>query len=545
MVPSPAQNFSAAAPPPTSRAVIAIFALAIVALFAVNMVHAYQLGSQSRMYDNPIYRWRESLVIALSRMQPQPLHGYVGYGSILAYLNQHGLALMPGEATPLPNPAARAALIADGARMNQLMQDASRVAIDLKLPPVILQGNELGLVDYTYWAFKLYGISINSLVLLYFTLLLVAVVVFFVTFRYSSFCLLLLMLYLAAHYFALDYAQTPGILAIQNSRFFPVLALLPALYLLLLVAVRARPTPILAAMAAVETFILIFMVFCRTQTYWEVLAIVLAAVVVTGLRPLRQVLFHVSRWPSAIGQSVYETWPAVLAVAGAVMLIVYSGLAPDKTLYSAESKAHLFWHDLFASTVSSDPMLYAVYGYNSEKFSDDMSYVAAARDLRGRNDGTSPIAQVVDGVLDIDIFKSNGVYDQEMRRLYFRVVREHPWLVLRSFLIGKPEVQIGRFNSTPELWNWHNYVDPLLLALAASGLALALGAALPTARTALAATAVAAVVLACSTLTSFFYPSALIAEVLVTWLILVMLCAVYLPLALLFYVLRGSRPAIA
>ena len=524
---------------------IAIFALAIAALFALNMVHAYQLGSQSRMYDNPIYRWRESLVIALSRMQPQPLHGYVGYGSILAYLNQHGLALMPGEATPLPNPAVRAALIADGARMNQLMQDASRVAIDPKLPPVILQGNELGLVDYTYWAFKLYGVNINALVLLYFTLLGAAIVLFFATFRHSRFCLLLLMLYLAAHYFALDYANTPSILAIQNSRFFPVLALLPALYLLLLVAVRARPTPALAAMAAVETFILIFMVFCRTQTYWEILAIVLAAVVVTGLRPLRQALFRVSRWPSAIGQSVYETWPAVLAAAGAVMLIVYSGLAPDKTLYSAESKAHLFWHDLFASTVSSDPTLYAIYGYNSEKFSDDMSYVAAARDLRGRNDGTSPIAQVVDGVLDIDIFKSNGVYDQEMRRLCFRVVREHPWLVLRSFLIGKPKVQIGRFNSTPELWNWHNYVGPLLLALAASGLALALGVALPTARTAVTATAVAAVVLACSTLTSFFYPSALIAEVLVTWLILVMLCAVYLPLALLLYVKRCSRPAIA
>jgi hypothetical protein len=46
------------------------------------------------------------------------------------------------------------------------------------------------------------------------------------------------------------------------------------------------------------------------------------------------------------------------------------------------------------------------------------------------------------------------------------------------------------------------------------------------------------VVLACSTMTSFFYPTALIAEVLVTWLMLVMVCAIYLPLALLFYVLR-------
>ena len=79
--------------------------LRVVFLFALNVLHAYQLGFQSKMHDNPIYRWRESLVIALSRMQPQPLHGYVGYGSILAYLTQHGLALIRGEADPRPSPA--------------------------------------------------------------------------------------------------------------------------------------------------------------------------------------------------------------------------------------------------------------------------------------------------------------------------------------------------------------------------------------------------------------------------------------------------------
>jgi len=524
---------------------MAIFALAVAALFAINVLHAYQLGFQSKMYDSPIYRWRESLVIALSRMQPQPLHGYVGYGSILSYFTQHGLALMGGEASPLPSEAQRAALVADGARMNRLMKEASEVAIDPKLPPVILQGNELGLVDYTYWAFQLYGISINALVLFYFTLLFVSAALFFVTFRRSRFCLLLLMLYLAAHYFALDYAQTRAIIAIQNSRFFPVLALLPALYLLLLVVTRAPPTLAVAAMAAVETFILMFMVFCRTQTYWEVLAILLAAVVVTGLQPLRQAAFHVGRWPAAIGKSLYQTWPAALALVGTVVLVGYGSLAPNEAFYSRESKAHLFWHDLYGSTVSAEPTLYATYGYNFPPFSDNMSYVAATHDLRGRNDGVSPIAEVVDGVLDIDIFKSNGVYDQEMRRLYFRVVREHPWLVLRSFVIGKPQAQIGFFIITPELWNWHSYVAPFLLALAATVLALAFGAPLPTARTMLTGVAVAAVVFAASTLTSFFYPTALIAEVLVTWLILVMLGVVYLPLALLFYVLRRPRPAAA
>ena len=48
---------------------------------------------------------------------------------------------------------------------------------------------------------------------------------------------------------------------------------------------------------------------------------------------------------------------------------------------------------------------------------------------------------------------------------------------------------------------------------------------------------------ACSTLTSFIYPTALIAEVLVTWLILIALGGLYLPLALLLYVRRRRRAA--
>jgi hypothetical protein len=542
-VPVPAQYLSASMRLPTARGVTAIFALYVVFVFALNVQHAYHLGFQSRMYDNPIYRWRESLVIALSRLQPKPLHGYVGYRSILVYLAHHGLAVFDGEAQPMPTPAQRAALVGDGARMNQLIKEASEVAIDAKLPPVILQGNELGLVDYTYWAFKLYGVSINALVLFYFTLLLISVTLFFVTFRHSRFCLLLLMLYLAAHYFALDYAQTPVIMAIQNSRFFPVLALLPALHLLLLVATRVRPTPGVVAIAAVQTFILMFMVFCRTQTYWEVLAIVFAAVVVTGLRPIRQALSQPSQRLTMIGKTMCKAWPAVLAMLGVVALIGYSHFAPDESLYSNESKAHIFWHDLFVSTVSVDHKLLSIYGYNYGAFTDDMATTAAIHDLRGRNDGMSPIAQEVDGVLSVDMFKSNGTYDQEMRRVYLRVVREHPWLVLRSFLIGKPIAQIDFFRVTPELWQWRNYLTPIILAAVATLLALVLGVPPPTRRTTLASVGVVIVALACSTLTTFFYPTAIIAEVLVTWLMLFMLCVIYLPLVLLFHVLCPTRPA--
>ena len=520
---------------------MAIFGLAVAFLFAANMFHAYQLGFQSRMYDNPIYRWRESLVIALSRLQPTPAHGYVGYRSILDHLAHHGLALLSGEVPTLPDPTERSALIKNGPRLDRLMQEASKVTIDPQLPPVILQGNELGLIDYTYWAFKLYGININALVLFYFTLLFVSVVLFFITFRRSRFCLLLLMLYLACHYFALDYAQTAGIQVIQNSRFFPVLALLPSLHLLLLAAMRVRPTLAVVAMAGAQVFVLMFMLFCRTQVFWEVLAILLATIVITGSGPLKQVWRRPGQWLAGFGKTLRENWPAVLTVLGFAALIGYGHFAPDESLYSAESKAHIFWHDLFVGTVNADPKLHALYSYNTQ--SDDIAYAAALHDLRGRNDGTSPIAEESDGVLEIDVMKSNGVYDQQMRRLYFRVVREHPWPVLRSFLIGKPVRQLEFFRATPELRDLHNYVYPVLLALAATILALALGAPGPSRRTVSTGAAVCAAVLVCSTLPCFFYATALIAEVLVTWLMIVLFGVLYLPLALLFYVLRRRRPA--
>lgn len=546
----PSSDIGSAAPlaaPPSglSGTAVAIFALAVVALFACNMLHAYGLGFQNRMYDSPIYRWRESLVIALSRMQPEPLHGYVGYRSILNYLTQHGLALIAGEAQPLPTAAQLAALVADGAQMDRLMQGAAQVAVDPKLPPVILQGNELGEVDYMYWAFKLYGININALVLFYFTLLFVSVTLFFITFRRAPFCLLLLMLYLAAHYFALDYAQTRAIIAMQNSRFFPVLGLLPALYLILLAARRVPPSIPIVAMAAMQTFILIFMVFCRTQTFWEVLAIPLVAVAVTTLRPLRTALFRPRQWPQAFGRTAVETWPAILAILGSVALVVYGQVAPDEHVYSKESKAHLFWADFFVGTISSDPGLYAIYGYRYPPFSDDMGYVAAIHDLRGRNAGSSPIVTENDGVLDLDVWKSNGAYGDEMHRLYLRVVQEHPWFILRSFLVGKPLAQVDFLRITPELWRWHSYIYPALLALAATLLALVLGAPAPTTRAALSGVLVAVAIFICSTITSFVFPTALIAEAITTWLIFIMLCVFYVPLSLLFARWRRRHPVLA
>src|SRR5262249_39039212 len=174
---------------------LAVIGTAILVLLALSVWRSYSLGQHERMYDNPIYRWRESLAIALSRMHTPPLHGYLAYRSIRDYLAEQGLALTPGEAKTLPTPDERSALTHDRSRLNRLLQEASRVPVDPTLKPTILTGNELGLADYFYWAFRLFGLELSSLVLLYYSILLVSVLAFFVTFARSRFCLLLLMLY--------------------------------------------------------------------------------------------------------------------------------------------------------------------------------------------------------------------------------------------------------------------------------------------------------------------------------------------------------------
>src|SRR5262249_62072143 len=109
-----------------SRRALRLVAIGVLILVGLSALQTYSLGQHARMYDNPIYRWRESLAIALSRLQDPPSHGYVAYRSIRDYLAEHGLALVAGEAKVMPSPEQRHALIVDGARMNELIEDASR-----------------------------------------------------------------------------------------------------------------------------------------------------------------------------------------------------------------------------------------------------------------------------------------------------------------------------------------------------------------------------------------------------------------------------------
>ncbi len=516
-----------------------VLAAAILVLFALSVVRTYSLGHNEKFYDNPIYRWRESLAIALSRMQNPPLQGYLADRSIRDYLARHGLALLAGEADVLPTPEQRRALVQDGARMNQLLQEAARVPIDPKLEPVTLTGNELGLADYFYWAFRIYGLNLNALVLFYYSILLVSVTLFFITFRRSPFCLLLLMFYLIGHFFAVNYANNPLIQTIHNSRFFATLSLLPAMHLLLLMIHRERASPTNVVVAGLQAFILFFVVFCRSQAFWQVLAILAGILVVLRFGDIWRALAHTKPRP-AIKRIFGPTWPALVVICGLAGFAAYSSTAPDPRFYNSESRTHVFWHVLYVGLISTDPELTSLYGYGERTYSDMMGYVAVLHDSRGRNEAPSEFGEVVDGVININVIKDTGAYDRVVQRIYLSVVAEHPWLTLRSFFVGKPSDQMEMFTQVAALRNIRAYVEVLVLGLGASVLAVLSGTGLPQRRQIRESAIALALLTICSWTTTLIVPSVLIPDVIIFYLMLALLITTYLPLALVSSWLMGT-----
>src|SRR5262249_6975573 len=157
-------------------------------------------------------------------------------------------------------------------------------------------------------------------------------------------------------------------------------------------------------------------------------------------------------------------------------------------------------------------------GYGEEPYSDTMGYYAALHYLRGRNEAPAEIAEVVDGVININILKHTGTYDQVVRRIFFQVVAEHPWPVLRSFVIGKPSDQFSLLFGTPyppianvpPLWDLHVYGVVLLLGLAASLLVACVGSDLGRWREVLIACIPLVI---CSWITPLIAPSVVITDV--------------------------------
>ncbi len=415
------------------RTLAIIGSMMVLGLLALSIVRGVALHQVDTLYD-PHYRWRQTFVVALSRMRDNPPSGYLGFKSIERVFVRNGFGALPNEDFDINVVWARQK---DGTFVDHVLAEALATPIDRSEKPILIRGNDLGWIDYVYFSFEIFGVHVSSLFYFYYLLLGLSAAIFLVAFWRSPICLYVLSMYLIGHYLLTGYVQDLGehtLGSVTNSRFYSVAALLPGLHVLLVILRRAAATARQLCCVGLQVLLLVFYLFCRLEVAWIPLMLLAAGGLVLPYREVWRWLGSRFRGPPP--RALQRGWAAAIVLVASVGLIGYMRYAPAKE-YRDEVKTHVIWHSLYGQMLSGlaivHPEIREQYLYGHPPLSDNMVYDAVLAELRARNDSSSPIAFKIDGIIAIDPMRDMGAYDKIVRTLYFRFIRKHPWLFLESF----------------------------------------------------------------------------------------------------------------
>jgi hypothetical protein len=419
--------------------------LLIGCVFFLDVFHGIKLGQDQTAF-HPIYRLRQSLAVATSRMHDPSPGRYLAYKSVVNVLNENGFALFNNEPGPHLDVPGWEALLTDGPRLNRIIQQAIDVPIDSSLPPEIIQGNELGFADYIYFSFRLFGDRISSLYYFFYLIVAVTCLVYILQFHNRPFLLFLLVIFLGELYFLENYAKSYGLEAqtVANGRLFSGLSLVPVLHVLFVHWQRQPPRAFTVAGVFAQSLIFGFLLSCRTEAVWQV-AMVVAVACGSGLLfvlasrsqkrlDLVDLLRHL--WPTLIFLIVVPAYSAVI-----------SSNADDR--YAFEPKGHIIWHEILMGLLSTSPELRRDYLPDENlTYSDNIVYLAVDQDLKARDDASSPMVRRMpngDPIVDLALPGGWNEYERLVRSLTLRIILHHPIAVFET-LPTKIKDQIRGFN---------------------------------------------------------------------------------------------------
>jgi hypothetical protein len=479
----------------------------IVGSLCLDFFHGISLG-QDRVGYQPIYRFRQSLAVAISRLRDPPPGGYLAYRSVLNVLTENGFVQFGNEPGEKLDKQGWQMLLNDGPRLDRIIDEAKNVTIDRGAEPDIIRANEIGLADYMYFAFRLFGDSVSSLYYFFFLIVTVTCLLYVLQFRDSSFLLFVLVVFLAELYFLENYAHGWGVNqnTVSNSRLFSGLSLVPAVHILLLLRRRPPLGPFTVVAAIVQSLIFAFLLSCRTEIAWQ--AMMIAAVACgTALSLLRrgEAARHLRiaklavLWPAAVFFTVVFAYAAVV------------WFSADER-YAAEPKAHIVWHEVMVGLLKSSEELRRDYlgDAGPAKGGDDVPvYTAVTRDLNARDDASSPIVRRLDdGQLAIDQTTSWGDYDSLVRSLALRIIRDHPLAVIEAVPVKiRQQIDKYMYGLAGPIMTWENLRVAVALIAAGAVMCMAGGGLMGTAAAAGSAARLIAIVLLFAAITPMIEPS--------------------------------------
>lgn len=304
----------------------------------------------------------------------------------------------------------------------------------------LLGNDDKGIVDVTMLAFRLMGYKVENVLYMYYAIFGVSVALFVVSYVRNVAALF----WLAAFLLMCD-ALLPMIKfnsqlgAVTSLRCMPILAMVACMHCLLFqweAKVDARR--IICAVAQVA--VIVFVIYIRSTTFWELLIVGLLSLVVALLRKGPIADF---RTPALLRG---RHWPAAVPIVSSILLMLAlqahrSWNFPDD--YKAGDQGRSFWHNIF-SGLAVNPVLADRY----ELRIDDMSIIqATGRYLveSGREDEWQALGGNSPGYSHIRW----GLYDEAVRDMMFARCTQYSGQCIATFLWYKPFSLVNHV-----LWLW-------------------------------------------------------------------------------------------
>jgi hypothetical protein len=244
-------------------------------------------------------------------------------------------------------------------------------------PYVLLGPDDKGIVDLIEGGFLLFGLRTESIVTMYFTLLLLSCALYVIAFWRSPSALLLLAAFLGMFYLVMPMFMYNGQLrSLLALRVLPILSMVACLHCLLFMAnsLHARVRAGQIVLVGLQVLLITFTIHLRSTTLWQVATILGFGVAVLLVPRIWRLVAARS------GDRVKRASP-LLAVGATIGLMIggYLGLQayhavalPEEYRRGDEIATRVFWHNIFTG--------FAYHPVLQERFQiwlDDVSIIAA------------------------------------------------------------------------------------------------------------------------------------------------------------------------
>jgi hypothetical protein len=330
-----------------------------------------------------------------------------------------------------------------------------------------LGGDDVGYVDFAKIAFFLFGVQIRALYYLFFLiygLTLLCALVERNRDRLGQVVLLTVagMIYVSCYYSDfLVIPQPAGSGNMLNPRFIPVLAVIPGIHILIMLADKAPSDWRRIAIVIFQSGIIFFAIHMRVSAIWWAPAI-FAAAIALFLLSLKGLSTRCDSWRVAIHRGLTAQWPALI-----VLVVVFGGLKlVGWSLHPTYRQGgwvsyHTVWHAIYYS-LQMHPQYVEKYGADHEgKSGDEMPVAGALAYLKRHPEKDKPELFIAGRSLKYTALEHLD------RLAFFEFLRRDPWFVFETFFIVKGKAIWATFiNATKAEWSHASRRAKLLVGLA-------------------------------------------------------------------------------